>query len=75
MESSKLVRAVFALLVLATVGAFFVTQSLKTEIPLVLRFGAMPRDVSPNGDRVRDSSSVGFDLSETADVSFSVIDS
>ena len=75
MESSTLVRAVFALLVLATVGAFFVTQSLKTEIPLVLRFGAMPRDISPNGDRVRDSTRVGFDLSETAEVSFSVIDS
>ena len=44
------------LLVLATVGAFFVTQSLKTEIPLVLRFGAQPRDISPNGDRVRDFS-------------------
>ncbi len=74
-ESSTLVRAVFALLVLATVGAFFVTQSLKTEVPLVLRFGAKPRDISPNGDRVRDFSSIGFDLSEDAEVSFSVIDS
>ena len=42
------------LLVLATVGAFFVTQSLKTEVPVVLRFAAKPRDISPNGDRVRD---------------------
>ena len=75
MESSPLVRAVFALLVVATVGAFFVTQSLKTEIPLVLRFGANPRDISPNGDRVRDVSRVGFDLSEAAEVSFSIIDS
>ena len=74
-ESSTLVRAVFALLVLATVGAFFVTQSLKTEIPLVLRFGAQPRDISPNGDRVRDFSRVGFDLSEAAEVQFSVINS
>jgi hypothetical protein len=70
-----LVRAVFVLLVLATVGAFFVTQSLKTEIPLVLRFGANPRDISPNGDRVRDLSRVGFDLSESAEVTFSIIDS
>jgi len=74
-ESSRLVRGVFALLVLATVGAFFITQSLKTEIPLVLRFGAQPRDISPNGDRVRDFSRVGFDLSEDAEVQFSVIDS
>ena len=54
MESSRLVRAVFALLVVATVGAFFVTQSLKTEVPVVLRFAAQPRDISPNGDGVRD---------------------
>ncbi len=74
MESSKLVRAVFALLVVATVAAFFVTQSLKTEIPLVLRFSVKPRDISPNGDRVRDSVRVGFDLSEPAEVSFSIID-
>ena len=74
MESSTLVRAVFAVLVLATVAAFFVAQSLKTEVPLVLRFGANPRDISPNGDRVRDATRVGFDLSEAAEVSFSIID-
>ncbi len=75
MRSSRLVRAVFALLVLATVAAFFVTQSLKTEVPVVLRFAAKPRDISPNGDRVRDTARVGFDLSEPAEVSFYVIDS
>src|SRR5918997_134903 len=32
-----LVRAVFALLVVATIGAFFLTQQLKGEEPLVLR--------------------------------------
>ena len=75
MESSTLVRAVFALLLVATVAALFIAQSLKTEIPLVLRFGANPRDISPNSDRVRDVSRVGFDLSEAAEVSFSIIDS
>ena len=75
MRSSRLVRAVFALLVVATVAAFFVTQSLKTEVPVVLRFAAKPRDISPNGDRVRDTARVGFDLSEPAEVSFYVIDS
>ncbi|MGI8750554.1 MAG: FlgD immunoglobulin-like domain containing protein [Thermoleophilaceae bacterium] len=74
MQSSRLVRAVFALLVVATVGAFVAAQALKTEVPVVLRFAAQPRHLSPNDDRVRDSTRVGFDLSEPADVSFSVID-
>ena len=73
-ESSRLVRAAFAVLVVATVAAFFFTQSLKTEVPVVLRFAAQPRDISPNADRVRDGSRVGFDLSEPAEVSFYVID-
>ncbi len=73
-QSSRLVRAVFALLVVATVGTFFAAQTLKTEVPVVLRFAAQPRHLSPNEDRVRDSTRVGFDLSEPADVSFSVID-
>ena len=51
-----MVRAVFLVLVLVTVAAFFVTQSLKTEEPLVLRFAvAQPEVFSPNGDRVGDS--------------------
>ena len=74
-ESSPLVRAVFVLLVVATVAAFFVTQSLKTEEPLVLRFAvAQPLTFSPNGDRYQDRIRLGFDLSEPAEVSFSVID-
>jgi len=74
-ESSPLVRGVFLVLVVATVSAFLVTQSLKTEEPLVLRFAvAEPMAVSPNGDRVGDSLRVGFDLSRPAEVSFSVID-
>ena len=57
------VRAVFALLVVATIAAFFVTQQLKSEFPLVIRFAAKPKQISPNGDRYRDSTQVGFDLS------------
>ncbi|MEK6228667.1 MAG: N,N-dimethylformamidase beta subunit family domain-containing protein [Actinomycetota bacterium] len=76
MESSPAVRVVFLVLVLVTVAAFFVTQSLKTEEPLVLRFAvAQPEVFSPNGDRVGDSLPVGFDLSRPAEISFSVIDS
>ena len=74
MESSSLVRAVFALLVLATVGAFFVTQSLKQDVPVVVRFITFPANISPDGDGVQDSTKVGFDLSEPAEVSFSIID-
>jgi FlgD Ig-like domain len=69
------VRAVFALLVVATIAAFFITQELKSEFPLVIRFAAKPKHVSPNGDRVRDSTEVGFDLSEPAQVTFSIMDS
>jgi hypothetical protein len=67
------VRAVFALLVVATIAAFFVTQQLKSEFPLVIRFAAKPKQFSPNGDRYRDSTQVGFDLSEPAKVTFSIM--
>jgi hypothetical protein len=69
-----LVRAVFALLVVATIAAFFVTQQLKSEFPLVIRFATEPAHFSPNGDHYRDSSVVGFDLSEPAKVTFSITD-
>src|ERR687895_1126505 len=69
-----LVRAVFALLVVATIAAFFVTQQLKSEDALVLRFAAKPQQFSPNGDGTRDRSEVGFDLSRPATVSFFVLD-
>ncbi|MGH2800595.1 MAG: hypothetical protein ACRDM0_23590, partial [Thermoleophilaceae bacterium] len=69
-----LVRAVFALLVAATIAAFFVTQQLKSEDALVLRFAAQPKQFSPNGDGTRDRTQVGFDLSRPATVSFYVLD-
>src|SRR4051794_12118823 len=70
-----LVRAVFALLVVATIAAFFVTQQLKSEFPLVIRFHLAPGEFSPNGDGYRDTTRVGFDLSRPATVSFSILDS
>ena len=70
-----LVRAVFAVLVVATVAAFFATQQLKGEFPLVIRFATKPAHFSPNGDDYRDTTEVGFDLSEPASVTFMVIDS
>jgi hypothetical protein len=70
-----LVRAVFAVLVVATVAAFFTTQQLKGEFPLVIRFATKPAHFSPNGDGYRDTTRVGFDLSESASVTFMVVDS
>jgi hypothetical protein len=72
---SPLVRAAFGLLVLATIAAFVVTQRLKSDFPLVLRFAATPKAISPNGDGVREGTRVGFDLSEPAEVSFSILSS
>jgi hypothetical protein len=69
-----LVRAVFAVLVVATIAAFFLTQQLKGDFPLVIRFATKPAHFSPNGDGYRDSSRIGFDLSEPASVSFMVVD-
>jgi hypothetical protein len=73
-QSSRLVRAVFAVLVVATVVTFFAAQTLKTEVPVVLRFAASPRNISPNDDKVRDTTRIGFDLHTPATISFSVID-
>lgn len=73
--AAPLVRVLFALLVLGTIAAFVVTQQLKSEFPLVIRFAAAPADFSPNDDRFRDRSEVGFDLSEPAKVSFVIVDS
>ena len=72
--SRPVVRVLFALLVVATIAAFFATQQLKSEVPLVIRFAAKPKQFSPNADGVRDRSAVGFDLSEPATVSFSIMD-
>ena len=72
--SRTLVRAVFAVLVVATAGAFFATQFLKSEFPLVIRFATKPPHFSPNGDGVRDVTRIGFDLSEPANVTFMVVD-
>jgi len=71
---SSLVRLVFVVLVFATGGAFLVAQYLKTEEPLVLRFAADREAFSPNDDGYQDKVGLGFDLSEPAEVSFSVID-
>lgn len=68
-----LVRAVFGLLVIATTAAFFITQRLKRETPVVERV-FFPRYVSPNGDGRKDVVGLRFDLPEPDDVTASVVD-
>src|SRR3712207_3145090 len=72
-SSSALARAVFALLVAATVGAFFVTQRLKRADPVVKQI-RLQLVVSPNGDGRKDTAEVGFELPESDDVTVSMVD-
>src|SRR3954466_8859030 len=70
-----LVRAVFAVMVAATLGAFVVAQQVKRDFPLVIRFATKPAHFSPNGDGYRDSTPIGLRLSEAASVRCMVVDS
>ena len=73
-SSDALARAVFALLVVATVGAFFVTQRLKSGEPVVNRL-ALQRYVSPNGDGLKDRARISFQLPKGDRVTIDVLDS
>ncbi|MBA2341872.1 MAG: hypothetical protein H0V85_00235 [Thermoleophilaceae bacterium] len=75
MPRPKLVRAVFGVLLLATVGAFSLTQWLKSEPPaIVTRFIRAPKQISPGGDGLKDSTRVGFRLRQPDEVRFSIVD-
>src|SRR4051812_5342396 len=62
-------------MIAATLGAFVLAQQLKSDFPLVIRFATKPAHFSPNGDGYRDTTQIGFDLSEPASVTFMVVDS
>jgi hypothetical protein len=67
-------KIVFALLVVATVGAFFVTQRLKRSAPVV-RHVTLPRYISPNGDGRKDRAVIKFGLPKADDrVTVSITD-
>jgi flagellar hook assembly protein FlgD len=69
---SRLTAAVFAVLVIATFGAFFVAQRLKNAPPVLGQIGV--RGVfSPNGDGRFDVTRLTFRVKETDDVSVSVL--
>lgn len=74
MPSSRLVRAVFGALVLATVAAFFITQRLKSSAPVVERV-RLQVHVSPNGDGRKDRAALRFDLPEPREVTVAIVDS
>jgi hypothetical protein len=72
-SSSAVARAIFALLVVATIAAFFVTQELKSADPAVKRL-ALQRYVSPNGDGRKETASISFDLPDADRVTVDVVD-
>lgn len=72
MRSPLLARAVFALLAVATLAAFFVTQRLKDSDPVVKRI-ATPLVVSPNGDRRKDTARISFVLPKADRVTVAVV--
>lgn len=72
-RATRVVAGVFALLVLATIAAFFVTQRLKREPSLVGNVKVM-KFFSPNGDGVRDSEQFSFRLKESDDVEVTIVD-
>ena len=73
--ASTPVRVLFAVLILATTGAFLASQYLKGEEPLVLRFEREPKAFSPTAPGVVNRARVGFVLREPAKVTFSMVDS
>jgi hypothetical protein len=70
---TRLAQLTFALLVCATLGAFFVTQRLKRS-PLVVRQRTVTDAFSPNGDGIRDRASIRFSLQRSDDVTVAIVD-
>src|SRR4051794_33336520 len=71
---AKRATIVFALLVVATVAAFFVTQRLKRSTP-VIRHVMLPLYISPNGDGRKDRAVIKFGLPKADDrVTVSITD-
>jgi hypothetical protein len=70
---TRLARAVFILLVGATVAAFFAAQRLKGE-PAVAQVESLAAVFSPNGDGVKDVNVFRVELRERSEVSVDVVD-
>ena len=63
--------AVFALLVAATIAAFFVTTRLKRSTPVVKQL-TFARYISPNGDGRHDFVDVGFQIKKPDEITLTV---
>src|SRR5215213_11389562 len=63
----------FGVLVLLTVGAFFVTQRLKRAKPAI-RHVDVPHWISPNGDGRKDAARLAFRLPKRDRVTVSIVD-
>jgi N,N-dimethylformamidase beta subunit-like protein/flagellar hook capping protein FlgD len=63
---------VFALLVAATVGAFFVTTRLKRSAPVVEEL-TFARYISPNGDGRHDFVDIGFQIKKSDEVTLTIL--
>jgi len=70
---TRLARAVFIILVGATVAAFFTAQRLKGE-PAVAQVESLAAVFSPNGDDVKDINLFRVELRERSEVSVDVVD-
>jgi hypothetical protein len=70
---TRLARAVFVLLVGATVAAFFTAQRLKGE-PAVAQVRSLAHVFSPNADHVKDVNRFFVELRERSEVSVDVVD-
>lgn len=65
-------QAVFGLLVVATIGAFFVTTRLKRSAPVVDRL-TFDRYLSPNGDGSHDVADIRFRIKRADEVTVTLI--
>ena len=65
-------QIVFALLVAATIGAFFVTTRLKRSAPVVEQL-TFARYVSPNGDGRHDFVDIGFRIRRADEVTVAIL--
>jgi N,N-dimethylformamidase beta subunit-like, C-terminal/FlgD Ig-like domain len=70
---TRLARAVFIILVGATIAAFFAAQRLKGE-PAVAQVESLGAVFSPNGDGVKDVNLFRVELRERSNVSVDVVD-
>jgi hypothetical protein len=72
LSGSLTASIVFALLVAATVAAFFVTTRLKRSTPIVEEL-TFARYLSPNGDGRHDFVDIGFQIKKSDEVTLSIL--